>query len=88
LLIWSKVFSMLPGIVKMSPRSAMVIRAVERGDLPDALRPEPGARAVGGAAVERCAEDRDVVVAAGAHVLDVGGLQERVDTREVRELAA
>ena len=47
------------------------VRAVERGDLADALRAEARARAVGGAAVERGAEHGDVVLAAAPHVLDV-----------------
>ena len=99
-MIWSKVFSMLPGIVKMSPRSAIVmrlaqidaqleaVRPVERGDLADALRAEAGARAVGGAAVERGAEHGDVVLAAAPDVLQVRRLEEGVDAGEVRQLAA
>ena len=47
------------------------VRPVKRGDLADALRAEAGARAVGGAAVERGAEHGHVVLAAPAHVLDV-----------------
>ena len=64
------------------------VRPVERGDLADALRAEPGAGAVGGAAVERGAEHGDVVLAAAAHVLEVGRLEEGVDAGEVRQLAA
>ena len=64
------------------------VRPVKRGDLADALRAEAGARAVGGAAVERGAEHGDVVLAAPAHVLDVGRLEEGVDAREMRKLAA
>jgi hypothetical protein len=60
------------------------VRAVERGDLADALGAEPGARPVGGPAVERGAEHGDVVLTAAADVLDVGGLEEGVDAREVR----
>ena len=64
------------------------VRAVQRGDLADALWAEPGAGAVGGAAVERGAEHGDVVLAAAAHVLQVRRLEERVDPGEVRQLAA
>nr|WP_197946047.1 hypothetical protein [Phytohabitans suffuscus] len=64
------------------------VRAVQRGDLADALRAEAGARAVRGAAVEGRAEHRHVVLAAAAHVLQVGRLEERVDAGEVRQLAA
>ena len=88
------------GIVKMSPRSAMVIdsrRSTPSSKLygpysAEILRmpcgPEAGARAVGGAAVERGAEHRDVVLAAAAHVLHVRRLEEGVDAGEVRQLAA
>ena len=98
--IWSKVFSMFAGDredvaeVGDGDRLAQVdaeleaVRAVERGDLADALRAEPGAGAVGRAAVERRAEHRDVVLAAAADVLDVGRLEEGVDAGEVRQLAA
>ena len=83
----------------MSPRSAIVIVSrrstpsssswpVEGRDLADALRAEPGAGAVGGAAVERGAEHGHVVLPAAPHVLDVRGLEEGVDAGEVRELAA
>ncbi len=61
---------------------------VQGGDLADALRAEAGARAVGGAAVERRAQHGDVELAAAPHVLDVGGLEERVDAGEVGQLAA
>src|SRR5205807_2482864 len=64
------------------------VRAVERGDLADALRTEPGAGTIGGAAVERGAEHGDVVGTAGAHILDVGRLEEGVDPGEVRQFAA
>ena len=64
------------------------VRTVERGDLADALGTEARARAVRGAAVVRGAEDRYVVRAALAHILEVGGLEEGVDAREVGQLAA
>ena len=66
----------------------VVVGRVEGRDPPDALRPEPGARAVGGAAVERDAEHGRVVLADVAHVLDIGRLEERVDAGEMGQLAA
>ena len=64
------------------------VRTVERRDLADALGTEARARAVRGAAVVRGAEDRYVVRAALAHILQVGGLEEGVDAGEVGQLAA
>ena len=73
--IWSKLFSRLAGMVKTSPTSHSVICSrrstpslvivgrVERRDAPDALRPEARAGAVGGAGVERDADDGGVVFA-------------------------
>jgi hypothetical protein len=66
----------------------VVVRGVERGDLAHPLRSEAGAGAVGGAAVERRAEDGGVVVADLGHVLGIGGFQEGVDAGVVGELAA
>src|SRR5581483_12464972 len=63
------------------------VRSVERGDLADALRAEAGSRAVGGAAVEGCAEHRDVVFAATADVLDVRCFEEGIDASEMRQLS-
>ena len=66
----------------------VVVGRIERGDAPDALRPEPRAGAIGGAEVERNAEHRGVVLADIVDVLDIRRLEERVDAGEVRQLAA
>ena len=66
----------------------VIVGRVERRDAADALRPEARAGAVGGAAVERDADDRGVVLADVADVLDIGRLEEGVDAGEVRQLAA
>ena len=66
----------------------VVVGRVERRDAADALRPEAGAGPVGGAAVEGDADDRRVVFADVADVLDIGRLQEGVDAGEMRQLAA
>ena len=66
----------------------VVVGRVERRDAADALRPEAGAGPVGGAAVERDADDRRVILADVADVLDIGRLQEGVDAGEMRQLAA
>ena len=65
-----------------------IVGLVEGRDAPDALRPEARARAVGGAAVERDAQDRRIVLGDVADVLDIGRLQEGVDAGEVGQLAA
>ena len=54
---------------------------------PHAPRAEAGAGPVGRARVVGGADDGHVVLAARAHVLDVGLLQERVDAGVVRQLA-
>ena len=61
-----------------------VVAVVQRGDPPDRLRPEPAAGAIGGAHVERRADDRDVVLADVPDVLAVVGLEEGVDAGERR----
>ena len=66
----------------------VVVGRVERRDAADALRPEAGAGAIGGAGVERDADDGRVVLADIADVLDVGRLEEGVDAGEMRQLAA
>src|SRR6266496_183092 len=65
-----------------------VVRAVQRGDLPDALRPEPRTGTVGGAAVERGAEHHHVVLTRPTDVLDVRRLQKGVDAGKVWQLPA
>ena len=65
----------------------VVIRRVERRDAADALRPEAGAGAIGGAAVERDADHRCIVFRDIAHILHIGRLQEGVDPGEMRQLA-
>ena len=65
-----------------------VVGAEQGGGPPDALRAEPGAGPVGGAGVERRAEDRHLGVVDLVDVLDVRALQERVIAGEVRQLAA
>ena len=99
-LIWSKLFSRLAGdgehvagvaqrhLLAQIDAELVIVGRVEGGDAPDALRPEAGAGAVGGAAVERDAEHGGVVLADVAHVLDVGRLEEGVDAGEMGQLAA
>ncbi len=67
----------------------VVVCAEEVGRPPDSLRAEPGAGPVGGARVERHAEDRDLGVVDLVDVLDERTFQERAAfAREVRLLAA
>ena len=66
----------------------VIIGRVERGNAPDALRAEARAGAIGGAAVEGNADDRRVIFADIADILDIGRLQKRVDAGEMRQLAA
>ena len=66
----------------------VVVGRVERRDAADALRPEARAGAVGGAGIERNADDGGVVLADVVDVLDIGRLEERVDAGEMRQLAA
>ena len=66
----------------------VIVGRVERRDAADALRPEAGAGPVGGAGIEGNADDRRVVFADVADVLDIGRLQEGVDAGEMRQLAA
>ena len=67
----------------------VVVGAEQVGGAPDALRTEAGARPVGGAGVERHAEDRDLGVVDLVDVLDERALQEGSPlAREVRQFAA
>ena len=66
----------------------VVVGGVERGDLADALWPEAGAGAVGGAAVERRAQHGGVEMADIGHVLRIGRLQEGVDAGIVGQFTA
>ena len=99
--IWSNVFSMLAGMVKTSPAShsvicsrrrsmprLVVVRRVQRGDAPDALRAEARARAVRRPAVERHAHHGRVELAARSTSSRYGAFMNVLISREVRQLAA
>ena len=66
----------------------VVIGRVEGRDAADTLRPEAGSGPIGGAGIEGDAEDRRVILADVADVLDIGRLEKRVDAGEVGKLAA
>ena len=67
----------------------VVVGAEQVGRAPDALRAEPGAGPVGGAGVQRHAEDGDLGVVDLVDVLDERAFQERAALAgEVRQLAA
>src|ERR1700730_9422360 len=61
-----------------------IIGRVERRNPPNGLWAEAGAGPKGGAAVERYAEDRRIVLASVANVLDIGRLEEGIDPGEMR----
>src|SRR5215471_19775169 len=66
----------------------VIVGRVERRDAADALRPEARARAIGGARVERDADDGGVILGDVADVLHIGSLEKRVDAGKMRQLAA
>ena len=66
----------------------VVVGCVEGTDLADTLGSEAGAGAIGGAAVERHAEDRRIILTDVVDVLAEGRLHEGIDAGEVRQLAA
>ncbi len=65
-----------------------VVGGVERRNPPDSLRTEARAGAIGGADIERHAQESHVVVADFAHVFQIGRLQKRIDAGPMRQLAA
>ena len=66
----------------------VVVGGVERRDPADALGSEAGAGSVGGAGIVGHTHDRHVVLAHPVHILQVGGLHEGVDAREVGQFTA
>ena len=60
------------------------IGAVQRGDLADALWTESGTGSIGGPAIERRPENRNVVFPALADILDIRRFGEGIDAGEVR----
>ena len=66
----------------------VVVRGVQRRDAADALRTEPRARSIGGAAVVGNAQHGNVIVADLIHILQVGSLHEGVDAGVVRQFTA
>ena len=65
-----------------------IVGGVKRRDAPDALRAEAGAGAVGGADIERRADEGYIVLADLAHILEIRRLEESVNAGPVRQLAA
>ena len=65
----------------------VVVGRVKRRDFAHALRAEPGAGAIGRAAVERDTKDGRVVMRDLQHVLGIGRFQERIDARVMWQLA-
>src|SRR5579872_2179531 len=91
--IWSKLFSRLAGIAQRHllaqiDAELVIVGRVERGDAPDALRPEARSRTIGGAGIEGYSDHRSVVFADVAHILDIGRLHEGVDAGKMRQLAS
>ena len=60
------------------------IGAVQRGDLADALWTESGTGSIGGPAIERRPENRNVVFPALADILDIRRFGEGIDAGEMR----
>ena len=66
----------------------VVVRVIKRRDLAHTLRPEPGAGTIGGAAIERDAQNGCIIVLHLGHVLGIGCLQKGVDPCVMGQLAA
>ena len=65
-----------------------VVGRVQRRDPANPLRPEARSGAVGGPDIEGHAQERHVVLADLAHILEIRRLEERIDAGPMRQLSA